>query len=130
MRKLFSHRFWRDTRGASAGEFVLVLPCAIVLAVGSFHLCAMLFAMSGLHYAVEDAARCASVKTTVCSSGQATQNYAESRYSGPRITRQFTYAVDANCGQSVSATATYPFNAGMFRLDVPLAARACFPTLS
>jgi Flp pilus assembly pilin Flp len=130
MRRSPLRSLWIDKTGASAAEFALVLPAIVVLGVGAFHLCFMIYAAVSLHFAVEDAARCAAVKTDICSDGQAIQAYAESRYAGPRISPVFIPALDADCGESVSASGTYRLDVGLARLDVPLSARACFPAMS
>lgn len=117
---------WRDDRGATAVEFALVAPAAIMLLVGIVSLSVLLLSVGSMHYAVEAAARCASAIPTVCSSSSATVAYANSRYSGALISPVFTY-VAAACGNKVSATATFTLEVGMFRQSVPLSATSCFP---
>lgn len=117
---------WRDDRGATAVEFALVAPAAIMLLVGIVSLSIMLLSVGSMHYAVEAAARCASAIPTVCSTSSATVAYANSRYSGALISPVFTY-VAAACGNKVSATATFTLEVGMFRQSVPLSATSCFP---
>jgi hypothetical protein len=106
-------------------EYALVLPIFITLLVGT--LCAgnLLFASNSLHYAVQDAARCAAVKTGVCSDSSSTVTYAKSRYSGPSAPA-FTYST-AGCGHTVNATASYPLFIATFTFKVPLSASACYP---
>lgn len=119
-------RFLGDERGGVAAEYALVLPIFITLIVGALWLSNVAFAANGLHYAVQDAARCAAVKTTVCTSAAATVAYAESRYSGPKISPVFTYST-AGCGHTVKASANY---SAMFiggTLKAPLSASACYP---
>jgi Flp pilus assembly protein TadG len=117
---------WRDDRGATAVEFALVAPAAIMLLVGIVSLSLMLLSVGSMHYAVEAAARCASAMPTVCSSSSATVAYANSRYSGALISPVFTY-VAAACGTQVNAVATFTLEVGMFRQSVPLSATSCFP---
>jgi Flp pilus assembly protein TadG len=117
---------WHDARGTAAVEFALVAPVFIVLVVGIFYLCLCLFLTGSLHYAVEQAARCASVKTTVCSDSATTVTYAQNSYFGPGGTPSFTYAA-ASCGNSVSATMSYVLNAGFHQFTIPVSATACFP---
>jgi Flp pilus assembly protein TadG len=115
----------RNEQGGVAMEYALVLPVFITLVVGT--LCAgnLLFAANSLHYAVEDAARCAAVKTGVCTDGSSTVTYATSRYSGPS-TPAFTYST-AGCGHTVNATTSYPLYLATFTFNVPLSASACYP---
>jgi len=61
-------RFRRAEEGGSAVEYALILPAFITLLVGGLCLGNVAFAINSLHYAVQDAARCAAVKTTVCTS--------------------------------------------------------------
>jgi Flp pilus assembly protein TadG len=119
---------WRSTddRGTAAVEFAIIAPAVVMLLVGIMSLSLMLFAIGSMHFAVEDAARCASVRQTVCSSAATTVAYAQSRYSGVLATPVFTYATPA-CGFQVSASVTYTFDVGMYRQSVPLSATSCFP---
>jgi hypothetical protein len=97
-----------------------------MLLVGIISLSLMLLAIGSMHFAVEDAARCASSRPTVCSSAATTVAYAQSRYSGALATPVFTYATAA-CGYQVSASVTYTFDVGIYRQSVPLSATGCFP---
>jgi Flp pilus assembly protein TadG len=119
-------RLWRDDRGATAVEFALVAPAAIMLLVGIVSLSLMLLSIGSMHFAVAAAARCASAIPTVCSSPSATIAYANSRYSGAFIAPVFTYA-SAACGNQVSALVTYTLDVGLFQQSVPLSATSCFP---
>jgi len=99
MRSLLRH-IWREQRGATAVEFAIVSPVFIAMVVGLLALCLCLFLVGSLHYSVEEAARCASVRTTVCKDAGTTIAYAQSRYFGPS-TPTFNYAAAA-CGNSVT----------------------------
>jgi Flp pilus assembly protein TadG len=115
-----------DDRGATAVEFALIAPLVVMLLVGIMSLSLMLLGIGSMHFAVEDAARCASARPTVCSSAATTVAYAQSRYSGAFVTPVFTYATAA-CGYQVSASVTYTFDVGMYQQSVPLSATSCFP---
>ena len=115
-----------DDGGTAAVEFALVAPVFVMLAVGTFYVCLCLFLTGSLHYAVEQAARCASVKTTVCSDSTAIVTYAQNSYFGPGGTPNFTYAAAA-CGNSVSASMNYTLDTGLRRFTLPVSATACFP---
>jgi len=119
-------RIRRSETGGAAVEYALVLPIFITLMVGG--LCAgnLALAANSLHYAVQDAARCAAVKTTVCSDTTTTTTYAQGRYTGPDIAPTFSYST-AGCGHTVSATATYPLMLAAVTINVPLSASACYP---
>ena len=125
VRALFP-RAWCDTRGAAAVEFAMIAPVFIVLIVGTFYLCLSLFLTGSLHYAVEQVARCASVKTTVCTDSTSIISYAQSSYFGPGGTPNFSYAA-APCGNSVSASLNYVLDTGLRQFTLPVSATACFP---
>ncbi len=128
-------RFLRQQGGAEAAEFALVLPLLAGLTIGVMEMLLVLFANTALHFAVDDAARCMSVNTLICTDAASTQVYAASHYTGPPISPVFTAAA-ARCGDPttgptgslVSATGQWRINAIVFRMTVPLSARACFPT--
>lgn len=117
----------RDQQGTTAVEFEIIAPVFIALLVGTMGLCVALFLIGSLHFAVEDGARCASIKTTICADGPTTVAYTQSRYLGPSgVTPTFTYAA-ATCGNSVSASITYSVNVLFKTLVIPISATACFP---
>ena len=117
----------RDQHGTTAVDFGLIAPVFIALLVGTMGLCVALFLIGSLHFAVEDGARCASVKTTICADGPTTVAYTQSRYLGPSgVTPTFTYAAAA-CGNSVTASITYSVNVLFKTLVIPISATACFP---
>lgn len=116
----------RNEHGGAAIEYAFVLPVFIILLVGALSAGNLLFAVNGLHYAVEEAARCAAVKTTVCSDSSTTVTYAQNRYSGPKISPAFTFS-NAGCGHTVSGTAQYPLMLAAYTIKVPVSASACYP---
>jgi Flp pilus assembly protein TadG len=117
---------WRDDRGSTAVEFAIIAPVVVMLLVGTVNLSLMLLSIGSMHFAVEDAARCASARPSVCGNSSSIIAYAQTRYSGSLISPVFTYAAAA-CGNQVSATITYDFDVGMFKQAVPLSATSCFP---
>jgi Flp pilus assembly protein TadG len=116
----------RSQEGTTAVEFAIVAPVFLLLILGTIGLCFALFLVGSLHFAVEDGARCASVKTTICSDSATTIAYTQSRYLGPNASPTFTYAAAA-CGQSVSASVNYSMNIGFTTFVIPISATACFP---
>jgi Flp pilus assembly protein TadG len=118
-------RFWKARAGAAAVELALVLPAFITMMVGGVYIGQMLFAANSMHYAVQVAARCAAVKTTVCTDSNSTIAYATSHYAGP-ATPTFNYSA-TGCGHTVSATANYSVDYGLGSVTVPLAASSCYP---
>ncbi|MGH6910231.1 MAG: TadE/TadG family type IV pilus assembly protein [Phenylobacterium sp.] len=119
-------RLWADRGGASAVEFAIVLPVFILLVLGSMSAAFLVFAVSSLNYAVQDAARCAAVNKTLCSNATTTAKYALSKYAGPPIAPVFTYST-AGCGNTVSATGTFSLEIIPEMSNIPLKASACHP---
>jgi Flp pilus assembly pilin Flp len=117
---------WSDEDGTTAVEFAMVAPVFITLVIGILYLCLTLFTVGSLHYAVEEGARCASVKTTVCTDATTILAYTKNHYFGPGTSPAFTYAA-ATCGHSVSASTNYVMDLGLKRITVPISATACFP---
>jgi Flp pilus assembly pilin Flp len=116
----------RDQRGTTAVEFAIVAPVFIAMLLGTIALCIVLFLIGSLHYAVEEGARCRSVKTLICTDGPTTVAYAQNHYFGPAVSPTFTYAAAA-CGNSVNASINYSMNVGFRTFVVPISATACFP---
>lgn len=122
----FLQRLARSQGGGAAMEYALVLPAFITLLVGG--LCAgnLAFAVNSLHFAVQDAARCAAVKSTICTSSATTITYAQNRYAGPQVSPTFTYST-GGCGHTVSASGSYPIILAVATINVPISASACYP---
>jgi Flp pilus assembly protein TadG len=119
-----------NDQGTTAVEFGIVAPVFIALLIGTISLCVALFLIGSLHYAVEEGARCASVKAACQVNGipdaAATQTYTQNHYFGPSVSPAFTYAAAA-CGNSVSGSISYSMNVGFRTFVVPISATACFP---
>ena len=123
--RIMSSRAWHDDSGAAAVEFGVIAPVFIALAVGTFYLCLCLFLTGSLHYAVEQAARCASVNPTACPNSDAITTYAQNHYFGPGGAPTFGYTAAA-CGSSVTASMNYVLDFGLRRFTIPVSAAACF----
>lgn len=126
MMRGFLERLGRAQGGGAAVEYALVLPAFVTLIVGGLCAAQLAFAANSLHFAVEDAARCAAVKTTVCTGATTTISYAQARYSGPQISPSFSYST-SGCGHTVSASGSYPIILAAYTLNVPVSAEACYP---
>jgi Flp pilus assembly protein TadG len=116
----------RDQRGTTAVEFAIIAPVLILLLIGTIAVSLALYLVGSLHFAVEDGARCASVKTTICADAATTIAYTQSRYLGPNVSPKFTYAAAA-CGNSVTGSITYTMDVGLKQFVIPISATACFP---
>ncbi|MFZ1065739.1 MAG: TadE family protein [Pseudolabrys sp.] len=116
-----------DERGTTAIEFAIVGPVFIMLLIGILYLCMCLAVVGSMHFAVEEGARCASVKTTVCTDQSSTVSYTQNHYFGPGTLPTFTYNAAAACGHSVTGTINYVLDVGLKQFTVPVTASACFP---
>jgi Flp pilus assembly protein TadG len=115
--------------GASAVEFGLSLTVFLGLIFGVINIARVLWVIGSLHFAAENAARCASANTTTCSSASTIQSYALNQYHGESLgaTNPFTYSA-TGCGNTVSASYTYSLTIPLFgTYSLPLSATACFP---
>ena len=118
--------FFRDNRGSSAVEFAFVGPVFLMLVIGMMYGCMLLYSMASLHYAVEEGARCASIKTTVCTDSASTIAYTQAAYRGLAAVPTFTSSTPA-CGHAVTGSANFGFKTGFAAWTVPLSASACHP---
>lgn len=115
-----------NRRGATALEFAVVLPLFLTLALGMLHVSNIFFSSNALQYAVQEAARCASVDTVECPNIAKAKAYAQKSYVGSG-TPSFTHSIQA-CGNSISASLTYSWSIGLHSFTTPLSASACFPS--
>ena len=127
MLKIRIATMWSNNLGTTAVEYALVAPIFIGLVISAFYLYMALFLVGSLHYAVEEGARCASVKTTVCSDSSTTISYTKNHYFGPAVSPTFTYNANLACGNSVSASVDFVANLGLQSVTIPVTASACFP---
>ena len=119
-------RWSRDRGGATAVEFAFVLPIAAMLVIGTMSAAQLLSVINGMHFAVEEAARCSAVNRTVCSSPSATAAYAAARYVGGGTSPVFV-ANSTGCGHTVTARTNFELMIAVTTIDVPLSATSCFP---
>jgi Flp pilus assembly protein TadG len=122
--------YGRDEGGASAAEFALVVTPFLALVFAIIGLSLLVYANSTLQFATENSARWASV--TAAANGAdpgstAVLAHFSDVYKGPAISPAAVYNAAAACGHQVTATATFPLNAVVVDLSVPLSAQACFP---
>lgn len=121
----FSSLVRRDD-GNAAVEFSLVAPLLLLLLFGIMETSRAFWAQSALNYAVEQAARCASVDKNTCGTASQIQSYAATQSGANFDTSIFTVSTDA-CGSLVTASypliVAIPYTATSFNLT----ARSCFP---
>lgn len=119
--------FLRNTGGSPAVEFAVVAPVFLAMMIGTIYASVLFFVDGSLQNAVEDAARCAAVKTNVCPDNSSTQTYALSHFYGSSVLTPTFTASTASCGHTVSATASYSFDFGLKKVAVPISATSCYP---
>jgi Flp pilus assembly protein TadG len=115
--------------GASAVEAGLVMTIFLGFLYGIVNFGLVLWTQASLHFAVQAAARCASVNSTTCGSTTAVQSYALAQYHGQPLggTNPFTYTA-TGCGHTVRAAYTYSLSLPFYgNYSLPLSAAACFP---
>lgn len=111
--------------GSTIVEFALVLPVFIMMLVGGFYLAMIALTAASVQYAAQDAARCASINTGVCTNTTTTATYATKHFIGVG-TPSFTVST-ASCGNRVNGSVNYVLNTGLRKITVPLSATACYP---
>lgn len=121
--------FGRDTSGASAAEFALVVPFFILTVFATINTCLALSAVNSMHFAAERTARCLAVGgSTACSSDA--NSYAKGWYRGPGLNGlTFTGSTDTTCGKLVTATANFNIITGLNSTAVTISAKACYPLI-
>jgi len=104
------HRLLRCRRGSAAVEAAFVLPLLLLLLLGIIEFGRMAWTRSSLDFAVQEAARCAVVRTDRCPTPAATQQFAAARAAAVRVpATAFTVTFGQACGVRVSAAYTYRF---------------------
>jgi hypothetical protein len=120
-------KLWSNQQGTTAIEFAVVGPVFLMALIGIFYLCMGLAVVGGMHYAVEEGARCAAVKTLICTDQTSTVTYTQNHYFGPGVLPTFTYDPAAACGRLVTGSLSYILDVGFTQYTVPMTAAACFP---
>jgi len=91
------------------------------------------FWVGSLHFAVEDGARCASVKTSICPGHpDGPSPIPEPAIWGPNVSPTFAHNAAAACGpantgNSVTGTVNYTMDIGLRTFVIPISATACYP---
>ena len=123
----------RDHRGATAVETALVLPILLAMFFGIIEVGHLLWTVSALNMAVQDAARCVSVSnvktppSTLCDTQAHMQTFATGRAWGMTVPPStFTLSTPA-CGYQVTASYPYTPIVSYIPLSMTLSASACFP---
>jgi len=112
--------------GLLAGIFNSIPYLGPLIVTGGLGVVMLGFSVASLNFAVQDAARCAAVKTTVCTNSGTTAAYAQTRYLGLPISPVFSYSTSP-CAHTVTASGVLSLNLLPQISNVPLTASACYP---
>ena len=128
-------RFRASERGSNAVEFALVAPLLIGFLFGIYEVGLAIWTQGLLDFAVEQAARCAAVNSTICGTASATETYAATQTAPLGLASSTFTASTASCGSQVTASYDFVF-IGRFPIkgnallpnSVTLTSTSCFPT--
>jgi Flp pilus assembly protein TadG len=123
-------RLRRSRAGTTALEFALLALPFFTLVLGVVEFSRLVWTQTAMQFAVEKAARCAAVNTTLCGSSDQIQQYALSQMLAPGVAATaFTYAYNPSpgCGKSVSATTVFSLNVPGMSSALTLTAQSCYP---
>jgi Flp pilus assembly protein TadG len=114
--------------GATAVETAIVLPVFLLLLFAVIEAGLLFWTQSTLQYAVEAAARCAVVNTTLCGSTGAIQSYAASQVIGMTVSSSSFNVSQPSCGYQVKISYNFSFIvSGLFPGTMTLNAQSCHP---
>jgi len=131
-------RFAACRRGSAALEMAIVLPVLCLMIVGTIYSGWVIYSTNMLYFAVESAARCAAVNTTLCGPGPSgtaqipnIQAFAVSQAWGINVVAANFTVTQPTCGWRVTANYTFlfvmPFQADF---NVLISPSACYPAQS
>ena len=114
--------------GSSAVEMAVVLPVALLFVIGLLEFGRIIWTQTTLDYAVESAARCASINSNLCGNAAAVQSFAVRAAAGLAVTTSNFSLSTPSCGSLVSASLPYNFAVPwLFPYSLTLTSSACFP---
>src|SRR5262249_57738689 len=87
----------------------------------------LMWTKNALNFAVEDAARCAAINSTLCGTQSLMQSYATNRSGYAFPTADFTLSTPS-CGTQVSATYPFTLLVPMVTYSVSLTSSYCYPS--
>lgn len=109
-------------------EFALVSTALFLTLFGAIDFSRMIWIESSLNFAVQEAARCASVTPATCGTPAQIASYASGVASAAAVPSSAFTATTASCGHMVGASYPFTFIAtGLFTAAPTLTASACFP---
>lgn len=122
-------RYARNTAGATAAEFALVLPLFLLLVFGTINMAFALSAIVRLHAVTENAARCLAVDTTGTCTAANIDSYAKARFPIGGVSLLSFTATQPSCGRQVNGAGTYDVFTGVGKVSIGISASACYPII-
>ena len=119
-------RLARDEDGNLMVEFGLIAPILVMFVFGILEFGRVLWTLNALHYSVQEAARCASVNSTLCGSATQIATFAADRAGANFSSSAFTATVVA-CGNQVTGTQAVRLNIPFTQHSVTVSAQSCYP---
>lgn len=125
----FLRRLGGDRAGAAAVETAMILPALLLILLGTVEVGRMAWTRATLTYAVQEAARCASVNHTACGTVDQIQTFAAAKASALDVDKaSFAVAQNLGCGTQVSADVTRGFMVYKLAPSAPhITAQVCRP---
>jgi Flp pilus assembly protein TadG len=118
----------RQTRGAAALEFALVLPALLLFLLGIMDVGRLVWTQATLDRAVEAAARCGAIDTSACGTATAVQSYAAGQAFGLTVASSAFVVIHATCGLKVSVSLPFTLVIPWIPTsELTLTASACYP---
>jgi Flp pilus assembly protein TadG len=117
----------RDRRANTAVEFALTAPALFLFMFGIIEVGYALWIQNALDYSVAAAARCASLRGSLCTgSPSLVTSYAANESGASLNSSAFTYNSGSVCGCQVSGNYTIALDIPWTALSVNLSSQACF----
>ena len=116
----------RDARGSVAVEFALTAIVLSMFLFGIMEAGRAMWLQSALNYSVAEAARCASINTTLCGTTSQIQNYASGQ-SGAGFAGSIFSRTTTACGNQVTASYPLALTIPTLSVSVTLTAQSCYP---
>jgi Flp pilus assembly protein TadG len=118
----------RDRRGGVAVEIALLLPTLMLALLGTMEFGRMAWTQAALTYAVQETARCASVRPTLCGTAALAQTFAAQRVAALGIQASAFTVTNPACGWQVRGEVTHGFILYALVPTAPkIAAQVCRP---
>lgn len=116
-----------DIGGGAAIEVALTCPLLLIFLFGIIEFGSAMWLQNALDYSVAEAARCASVNTSVCGTTTEIQNYAANQ-SGANFDNSIFSVSTPSCGNLVSAHYPMTVTVPGVTFSLTLDAQACYPS--